>query len=298
MKLPILLLVFCAATKVWADPAVPTVTESRRARFAYDAKADAVLEERAVEKHDTCNVRDITYRGAPGTGLERVNAYLVLPTNQPVRAAILWVHWLGEPSTTNRTQFLEEAKSLAAKGVASVLPDAMWSFPHWYEKRVLDEDDENSAAQVVALRRAIALLRNQGGGQAPLAIVGHDYGGMYASIAAAVDEPAKTCVFIACTPSLLDWAFFAKKPEKMEQYVETNRDFEPIEYVSALQGASVLMQFAENDRYVPLAKAQDFFKAARGRKQMNVYGGANHSMVAPEQIRADRTAWLVKELGL
>jgi esterase/lipase len=58
------------------------------------------------------------------------------------------------------------------------------------------------------------------------------------------------------------------------------------------------MQFAEQDQYVPLAKANDFFQAANATKQMKVYAGAAHDMVKPAAIMTDRDVWLTAELGL
>jgi dienelactone hydrolase len=214
--------------------------------------------------------------------------------------AVLWVHWLGEPVTTNRTEFLDEATALAARGVVSVLVDAMWAKPRWYRDRVLEEDAATSIGQVVALRRALDLLLAQAGvDRTRVALVGHDYGGMYGAIVAGVVGRARTHVLIAATASLLDWAFFyGKKPVSMETY---RREHEALSLCDHLAGAgtvSFFFQFAEKDEYVPLAKAQALFAAPTGVKQMSVYGGAGHEMEGPAAIRADRTAWLVRELGI
>jgi len=295
---------FVAARTLAADDAAaatlasstPDSIEARRALFAYDRTAGFGLEEKRVEIRGGAQIRDVSFLATPGAN-GRVAAYLVRPREQPVRAAILWVHWLGEPATTNRTEFLDEAVALAGRGVVSLLVDTMWAKPRWYRDRVLDDDYKNSVVQVIALRRAMDLLAQQPGA-APLAIVGHDYGGMYATIAAGLEPRAKTCVFIACTASLRDWAFFQKQPAAMEAYLRENRPLELCDYLATLQGASLLFQCAEHDQYVPLVKAQEFFAAAPPTKQMIVYGGAEHSMSSPANIRLDRTAWLARELGL
>ncbi|PTY08338.1 hypothetical protein DB347_01780 [Opitutaceae bacterium EW11] len=272
--------------------------EERRAQFPLGGVHDLQVVRKSSESRDDAIVSDLTFAAAPGSSLDRTAAFLIRPKEGAVRAAVLWVHWLGKPETTNRSEFLGEASALAGRGVVSLLVDAAWARPGWYEQRVLEEDYGNSVAQVVALCRAIELLRGEAGSAVPVAIVGHDYGAMYASIAASVGGPVKTCVFIACTPSLLDWAFYHAKPKSMPDYLHRNRGLEMRDYLGELGGASVLCQFAEKDRYVPLAKAADFFAAVSGRKQMTVYGGATHEMAQPATIRADREAWLMRELSL
>lgn len=267
--------------------------------LSYDRAADFAVEERGKETRGDAMVRDITYFTVAAPKFGRGAAYVVQPRTQSPRAAILWVHWLGAPATTNRTEFLDEAVALASHGVVSLLVDAMWAKPRWYHDRVLEHDFDDGVAQVTALRRAIDLLQQQpGAGQVPLGIVGHDYGGMYSIIAAAQEHRAKTCVFVACTASLEDWAFFRQKPTSLEAYRRQNAPLELRRHVAALAGTPVLFQFAEHDEYIPLDKAQELFSAAQTPKQMVVYGGAEHAMTAPATIRLDRDTWLVRELGL
>ena len=286
-----------------ADPAprshAAASIEARRSLFSYDTGAKIAIQEGAPQSRGAATIRDISFVSAPVQNPGRTAAYLVSPRAGRPLAAVLWVHWLGEPATTNRTEFLDEAVDLAGRGAVSLLVDGMWSKPGWYGGRKLEDDYASSVAQVIALRRAIDLLLSQeGAGGIPLGIVGHDYGGMYASIAAGVDSRAKTCVFIACTYSLLDWAFYGKQPASKEDYIRVNRPLELREFVAATAGASILFQYAEHDPYVPLARAQELFGAARAPKQMVVYGGADHGMFSPANIRGDRTEWLVRELGL
>src|SRR5437763_15068284 len=122
------------------------------ALFRYDTAADLKVEEAGVEKQGTVSVHDLRFTPAPGR--DPVKAYLVTPEGKGPFAGILWVHWLGEPATTNRTQVLKEAVDLSQKGVVSLLVDAMWSAPSWSVQRVPEEDYATSIRQVIALRRA------------------------------------------------------------------------------------------------------------------------------------------------
>jgi predicted esterase len=269
--------------------------------FAYDARADLGVQVAGTKASGPAVVKDITFAPRPDHPAERVAAYIVAPARPAASlAAILWVHWLGEPATTNRTQFLDEATALAGRGVVSVLVDTMWAKPRWYRDRVLEEDQANYIGQAVALRRALDLLLAQPGADpARVAIVGHDYGAMHAALVAGVDPRAKAYVMIAATASLLDWAFFYNKaPVSMDTYRQQHEAISLCDHLSAAKSPAFLFQFAEQDRFVTLAKAQALFASAGGRKQMSVYSGAGHEMSAPPAIRLDRTAWLVRELGL
>jgi dienelactone hydrolase len=300
MLSPTVLRFTLAATAALAAAALRGANETEPAAPlpGYDRAAELAVEERGREARDEAVVRDITFLTVDGAKFGRTAAYVVAPKAGQPRAAVLWVHWLGEPSTTNRTEFLEEAVSLASRGVVSLLPDTMWAKPGWYRDRVLEQDYADGVGQVNALRRAIDLLQQQpGSSKVPLAIVGHDYGGMYGMIAAAEARQAKTCVFVACTSSLLDWAFFRQKPSSMEAYQQQNAPLDLKTHVARL-GVPVLFQFAEHDEYVSPAKAQDLFGAGKTPKKMIVYGGAHHDMTTTAAIREDRDAWLVRELGL
>src|SRR5687767_6574728 len=92
--------------------------DAQAALFRYDAAADLKVQEAGVEKQGTASVHDIRFTPVPGA--DPVKAYLVVPEGTGPFAGVLWVHWLGEPATTNRTQFLKEAVDLAPKGIVSL----------------------------------------------------------------------------------------------------------------------------------------------------------------------------------
>jgi dienelactone hydrolase len=275
-----------------------------KALFAYDTSADLGVRIVGTKTAGGAVVQDVTFVPRPDRPAERLAAYVVTPAAPSASMpGILWVHWLGEPATTNRTQYLEEAQALAARGAVSVLVDAMWARPRWYRDRVLEEDAQASIGQVVSLRRALDLLTTQAGvDRTRLALVGHDYGAMYGAIVAGVDGRAKTHVLIAPTASLLDWAFFyGKQPRSMEAYRREHAALSLCDHLAAAaRTVTFFFQFAEKDEYVPLDRARALFEAAVNApaKQMAVYGHAGHEMTAPRAIRLERTAWLLQELGL
>ena len=158
---------------------------------------------------DGAIVEDIRYDGGAGAPGE-VEAYLVSPADGASRdpgtcaGIILW-HWLETRSPDgNRTQFLEEAGELATAGATSLLPQGR--FP-W------TVDPTGSAADIGEIEREVARLRagldvlatRQEVDPARLAVVGHDFGGMLAILAAAKDRRVRSLVVIAATPRWSDW---------------------------------------------------------------------------------------------
>ena len=289
-----------AAGAAESSPTPPDEFAIRAALFAYDPGAPLAMHEISVERGDGFVRCEITFAGDPrGAQPTTVSATLIEPEGRQHCAAILWVHWLGDPATTNRTQFRAEAEALAARGVVSLLVDTMWAKPKWYPQRVLEEDFANSIRQVIELRRALDLLIARPEVDAMrVALVGHDYGAMHGLIAAALDARVRTAVFIAATPSFHDWAFFAKKPASMDDYLKQNAPLDLLAYAPRLAGRPVFMQFAREDEYVPIPQAEAFFAALREPRRLQIYDGAHHDMAAPPAIREERTAWLVRELAL
>lgn len=269
---------------------------AQRALFNYDASVPLGVVEKGVEKREGVSIRDVTFNALMG---KDIAAYIVTPEGKGPFAAVLWVHWLGEPETTNRTQFLNEAVKLAPQGVVSVLVDAMWSTavnPDWFGKRVPEEDYANSIRQVIALRRGMDLLLSQPNvDKARVGLVGHDYGGMYSMMMAGVDQRAKAYVYVAVVPSLNDWAFLGPQPKSRAAYLRQNAMLELTDYLRQVKNASTFVQFGSKDVYVSRVEGGMVANAA-GTKNRKIYE-ADHDMKLPE-IEADRAAFLSKELGL
>jgi predicted esterase len=263
--------------------------------FAYDAKAPLQVRKLGVETRGAATVRDLTF-----VGVDRpVKAYLVAPraAGPEPFAAILYVHWLGEPATTNRTEFLAEAVALAGRGTVSLLVDAMWAQPDWFGRRVPDQDRAACVHQVIELRRALDLLLSQPGIDAQrVALVGHDFGAMYGAVMGAVDRRPTTYVLMAATPHFTDWLRFGPPPKSLDAYRAENGPLDPVNAVARLAPAPVFFQFAAADFFVPASAAQELFAAAAPRKQMAVYA-AKHDL-GPVEVAADRVAWLARTLTL
>lgn len=261
--------------------------------FAYDKTAPLDVREIGVEQRGDVTVRDITFVGVK----DPIKACLVAPAKPGPHAAILYVHWFGDPKTTNRTQFLDEAVALAGRGVVSLCVDAMWSHAGWWRGRKPETDFAGGVQQVIELRRALDLLLAQPGvDPARVAMVAHDFGAMFGAVMGAADGRPRAYVFLAPTLRLSDWYLFNVKPASVDDYKQELAPLDPINAVGKLAPAPVFYQFAAKDKYVPLPRPAEFYDATLPRKHMATYE-ADHDLL-PAEVGADRVAWLARELGL
>lgn len=269
-------------------------TPAPAALFDYDRAAPLEVREVSRITQEDAVVRDVTFVGVK----EPVRAYIVAPVSaRPPYAGLLYVHWLGKPETTNRTEFLVEAVALAHAGAVSVLVDAMWAAPKWYEERVPEDDYAHALRQVIELRRAMDLLLAQPDVDPKrIAYVGHDFGAMYGTVMGAVDGRASTYVLMAGTPHFADWFLFARQPKDPAAYRAQLAPLDPANFAARLAPAPVFFQFAAHDEYVSASSAAEFYNAAAPRKQMATYD-AHHDLQVPAAT-ADRITWLMRTLNL
>ena len=262
--------------------------------FAYDAKAP--LDVRVVH-HSVSDVairQDVTF-AAPGGG--RIHAEIVSPrASAGKHAGVLFVHWLGDPKTTNLTEFEPDALALAKRGVTSLLVGAMWAKPHWFMRvRTTATDYRDSIAQVVNLRRALDVLQSQPGVDSKrIAYVGHDFGAMYGAVLSGVDPRPRWYVLMAGTPSFSEWFLLGKKPADIPAYQAQMAPLEPLQYLAQSKASGYLFQFSQKDEYIPPDRQMQFFGAAPLPKALYVYD-ADHSLRIP-QAYSDRVGWLLARL--
>jgi dienelactone hydrolase len=267
--------------------ASPSLDE-RAELVAYDESAPLRMVEKKTKAQKGAKIVDLVFEAAD----RKVSAFLVRPLGKP-KAAVLWAHWYGEESNTNRSEFLPDAVALARSGVVSLLPQGF--FP-WQES--VDEDAgtdrQLAAAQVVQLRRGLDLLQQEAG-DVPIGFVGHDYGAMFGSMLVA-DKRPQAYVFMAPDATFSNWfiKYFVRGASKAE-LDQAFAPFDPVNNVSDAAPASVLFQFAKSDKYVPGYVADKLYEAASDPKSEKSYE-SGHELDAA--ARADRLDWLRKELGL
>jgi len=213
--------------------------------------------------------------------------------------AVLFIHWYepGAPDS-NRSQFVEEARELAARGAVCLTVETMWSDPDYFTKRAQADDMELSIEEVMNLRRFMDLLAAQPGvDPGRFALVGHDFGGMYGLLAGRSDGRPTHYVVMAATPRFPDWFLYAPpmEGEAREAFIESFKPLDPITVAPELAPAPLLFQFGTDDPHVPRERAEEFFEAARPPKEAHFYEAGHH---LNEAAGRDRLDWLKNRLGL
>jgi acetyl esterase/lipase len=187
---------------------------------------------------------------------------------------------------------------LAGRGIASVLVDAMWAAPDWFDKgRSPDTDFADSIHQVVDLRRAIDLLQAQSDVDAhKIAYVGHDFGAMYGALLSGVDPRPRWYVLMAGNPSFSQWFLLGKQPADVAAYTAQMAPLDPPAYLARSHADAYMFQFAQKDFYIRPDDEAAFFDAAPPPRAMYVYK-IDHSLATPLALQ-DRLTWLGARLFL
>ena len=265
-------------------------------RSVFDKMPGLPLDVQWVAKRDSdeINISELTFQAAED---QRRVATLIRPEGDGPFPIILYVHWY-EPQAcdSNRTQFLEEATGMAAKGVMSLSIETMWSDREWFLKRTQAEDYDASIQQTIEIRRAMDLLLSQPGADAErFAYVGHDFGAMYGVLAGSVDGRPTCYVLMAGTPRFPDWFLYYPKLEGEERdaFAKKMGSLDPIEHVKCLSPSPILFQFGNADPHVPIERAEAFFGRAEVPKEILTYD-VGHEL--NEAAKRDRMVWLGQRL--
>jgi dienelactone hydrolase len=235
-------------------------------------------------------IEDLVYRNS---FKEYDVAYRVCPVKRAGAAAVLFVHWL-EPtnSTSNRSQFLDEAIGLAGKGTCSLLVSAMWAGPDWFRQRDPGKDRIATIRQVTRLKDAADfLLETPGVDGMRVGFVGHDFGGMAGAVLAGRERRVSCWGIQAATPRWHEWYLLGREleGEAKEKVVGEMRGMDPIVAIAGARGA-FFFRFGSEDPYVPKGRAEEFFAAAPGPKKIQFYEAGHGLNAAAGQERVARLA--------
>jgi dienelactone hydrolase len=293
-------LVALVASPAAAQGTAPTPADLARL-LAVDGAVAPAVRVVATRRDGDVTIDDVTFASVSGGA--PIEAYIIRPATPATGlAGVLFVHWFGPPApTSNRTQFIDEAKALARRGTVSLLVSTFWSDPNRYRARRWETDFDNSVAQAKDLRRALdVLLQQPGVDPARIAYVGHDYGAMFGMLISAVDPRPKAYALIAPAPKFTDWYLFGSSSgvpagEARARFLAQFAPIEPINVVGRTN-ASVFFQFGEVDRYTPRKDFVELYLAGPATKRIATYP-SEHEMT-DEIIRHDRTVWLADQLRL
>lgn len=248
------------------------------------------------EKHESeaYQIKDIEYAACDG---KKIQAYVVRPLTNSKQAAILYVHWLdANTKDSNRTQFLEEAKIMAAKGVSSLLISTFWSIPggYYFERRWQD-DYQNTLHQLKDIQHAVKILKAIPNVDTNnLHFVGHDYGATFGAMLLGVDQSFNSAVLMAAIADISDWYVYgsgsgvpqANELDKFKQQFHSVNPHRLIQY----SNAKILFQYAKNDFFISSQQAEALYtKAAKGA-EVKFYD-SDHSLKVNE-TKHDRMDWL------
>ncbi|MFN2527988.1 MAG: alpha/beta hydrolase family protein [Candidatus Baltobacteraceae bacterium] len=262
--------------------------------FSYNAAAPLDVKIVSERHQGSITIQDLTFPSPKGG---TIKAQLMLPRAKLHRGGVLFVHWLGDPRTTNLTEFHRDALTVAQRGNVALLIDAMWAQKDWYEKgRTPETDYANSVKQVIDLRRSLDLLLSEPGVEAHrIAYVGHDFGAMYGAVLSGIDSRPRWYVLMAGNPSFEKWYTYEAKPKDAAAFAAQMAELDPPQYLAQSKAEEFLLQFADKDRYITADEAQKFSAAAPLPHGTFVYK-ADHSLDVPEAF-SDRMAWLDSRLN-
>jgi pimeloyl-ACP methyl ester carboxylesterase len=111
-------------------------------------------------------------------------------------------------------------------------------------------DRDLAVEQIVQLRRGLDVIQAEAG-NVPLGFVGHDYGAMFGA-ALVADKRPQAYVLMAPDATFSNWfiKYFVHGASKTELDAAF-APLDPVNNVGDVSPASVLLQFAKSDRYVP-----------------------------------------------
>jgi poly(3-hydroxybutyrate) depolymerase len=240
-------------------------------------------------------IRDVTVN-VRGTA---VSMYVVAPAGRRARshAGILFMHWFA-PGTVgaDRTEYLADAVGLAERGTVSFLPQG--SFPWQADPVGTEADAQAIRGQLAVFRSLLDRLANRTDvDPARIAVVGHDYGAMYAALLARSDRHVHAAVLETPDATWENWFlkfWLGYEGDQAAQYAATFAGLEPVDAIHGL-GDRVYLQFADDDFFIPEAVRTAFAESDPGAK-VSLYA-AEHELNTTDAT-ADRLAWLGTELGL
>jgi len=228
-----------------------------------------------------------------GSGDAAVEAYVVEPADDQIRAGILFLHWLGE-HRSDRTQFLSEARVFARLRVRCVLPAGR--LPWGPDPVDAETDVANIELEQRRLGAALDRLAEDLPTGTPLALVGHDFGAMHGLLLASRRPAFAATVIVAATPRWGDWFLrFWKVGGDRFDYLRRLAPYDPVTAARSLT-VPALWQFSERDYFVAPMSAVELARASSDAPAIEWYK-ADHAMRSA-RARAAREAFLRRELRL
>ncbi len=267
--------------------------------FAYDPSRPFNEKEISVEETENgVRIREMSYDAYDKTinSSGTIKFYLVEPKGEGPFPFVLYLHWISNRTGTNK-EFLDEAVSMAEKGVGGLLPEGFFPYKK-FPNGNLERDVSMIKYQVTELRRAVDYIQKLPTADAKrIGYVGHEHGAMYGAILSGVDKRINSYVLIAGMGDFQSWFFqywINLLEDKKQAYIDALSILDPINYVGKAAPAALFFQFAKNDSFILKDTADAFYAAGSEPKEVKFYD-TDHSMVN-EEAQSDRDDWLLERL--
>jgi fermentation-respiration switch protein FrsA (DUF1100 family) len=203
-------------------------------------------------------------------------AILVHPDGEGPYPAVIYMH-IGQGS---KNQFVDEAVTLAEKGVVSLLLDSPF-VSHCYGP---SSSRAGFIATVVEVRRGIDLLDTLPAVDPKrIGYVGHSFGATWGGVVAGIE------------PRLAAYVLMGGYAQFSTSGAVDYSDLDAILYIGHNTTAPVLFQFSTHDEYISKEQAKMYYEAAQSPKKI-VWYDTNHVGLQKEG-QADRLTWLGEQLG-
>lgn len=235
--------------------------------YGYDAFAPLDLSIDDATVTDRVRVTALSFRSQN----DLIHATYIAPESPPTTMpAVLFAHAYDAHDPDGDATVLEDAKWLARRGIASLVPREPY--------RATDARDIVSS--VIALRRGLDVLSTRAGvDKDRFGLVGADLGTPYGALLAGTDGRVRTAVFESLGPSLAKLA-----------------EFDVSSALSRTSLSSVLLQFAKHDPNISRANADGIAATISGANVTERFYDTDPAL-ADEAATDERRVWLLAHLS-
>ena len=280
----------------WAEKA----PVEQAALFDYSKAAGVpALAGGVLRKARCCDVTEWRLSAASGD----IELTVVAPISKGRHPTVLWLH--REGAEVKRAMFVQEAETLAANGIASLLVELPFKTPYVARANSNAGDAEVIKNAVIDVRRAIdwAATRPEFNVD-KLAVVGHRYGAWVAALLAGVDKRVDAAVLMSPPGKPSGWLQVTEQPKAKKfrdgfdrdnwvAYLAAIEPLDPEKWVKFAAPAKLHFQFASIDEWVQTLEQVDLFRAASQPKSRQMF---DSDEMLNDEAKKDRHVWLRRVL--
>ena len=256
-----------------------------------------------VRKARCCDITEWRL-AAPSSGANgEVELTVIAPIAKGKHPTVLWLH--REGAEVKRALFLQEAETLAAGGIASLLVELPFKQPYVHRADDNAGDADVIRSAVIDARRAIdwASTRPEFNVE-KLAVVGHRYGAWAAALLTGVDARVDAAVLMSPPGKPSGWLQVTEQPKARAfrdsfdkahwvAYLSAIEPLDPEKWIVYAAPAKLHFQFASSDAWVQTLEQVDLYRAASLPKSRQMF---DSDELLNDDAKKDRQAWLKRVL--